>query len=253
MAEITVTNRVAEHLVADTAGETVIKNCRLRLVKLFGGQFNSQWQAAGWPSGTTAVPDTQDGRFSLLGSLKSYLAANQVSESVDMEATEAICTACHTAVSDARAALHAAQTALTTAKANDQAATRTLRKRVRGLIDELNTLLAEDDARYESFGLNIPANPSSPEAILSLAATAVGAGKIHLSWSYATRMAGTRLLTKRTTGATVDPNFINAGTADGLEKTLSGFVPGVVVQVKVVPYNDGGDGAESPVAEVTVQ
>ena len=47
-------------------------------------------------------------------------------------------------------------------------------------------------------------------------------------------------------------DFINAGTTDGLEKTLPGFVPGVVVQVKAIPYNDGGDGPESPVADVTV-
>ncbi len=43
----------------------------------------------------------------------------------------------------------------------------------------------------------------------------------------------------------------SAGAADGLEKTLPGFIAGVVVQVKVTPYNDGGDEPESPVAQVT--
>ena len=76
--------------------------------------------------------------------------------------------------------------------------------------------------------------------------------KIHVMWSYATRMNGTRLLTKRTTGAEIDDDFVNAGTADGLEKTLPGFVPGVIVEVKAIPYNDGGDGPESPTASVTV-
>ena len=33
---------------ADAGGEAVLKNCRLRMVKLYGGQYNSNWQAAGW-------------------------------------------------------------------------------------------------------------------------------------------------------------------------------------------------------------
>ncbi|MDZ4401160.1 hypothetical protein [Prosthecobacter sp.] len=32
---------------ADTAGETVLKNCRLRMVNLYGGLYNANWQAAG--------------------------------------------------------------------------------------------------------------------------------------------------------------------------------------------------------------
>ena len=65
-------------------------------------------------------------------------------------------------------------------------------------------------------------------------------------------MVSTRLLTKRTTGAEIDDDFISAGTTQGLEKTLDGFLPGVIVEIKAVPYNDGGDGPESPVGTVTV-
>ena len=108
-AEQLVEQKVALHQTADTAGTTVLKNCRLRLVKLFGGQFNNQWLTAGWPNGTTAIPSTQDGRFSLLGSLKTYFTATPASESVDMEATAAICTTAHTAISDARTALNTAE------------------------------------------------------------------------------------------------------------------------------------------------
>ena len=131
-------------------------------------------------------------------------------------------------------------------------AMKALRKRVRGLINELEEILADDDPRWETFGLNIPANPSAPEGIASLTATAAGGGKIHLMWSYATRMVSTRILTKRTTGTEIDDDFVSAGTTGGLEKTLEGFVAGVIVLVKVIPYNDGGDGPESPTATVTV-
>ena len=236
---------------ADTAGEDVLKNCRLRMVNLHGTQFNSNWLAAGWPNGSTAIPDTQDERFSLLNGMKNYFTTNPTMESVDLAATAAICAAAHSAISNARAAVNTAEFHQTNAKKAHKDAYKSLRKRVRGFITELGTLLADDDTRYELFGLNVPANPSAPEGIASLTATAQAGGKFHCQWPYATRMEGTRLLTKRTTGAEIDADFVNAGTTTGLEKTLSGFAPGVVVLIKAVSYNDGGDGPDSPTQEVT--
>lgn len=237
---------------ADVAGELVLKNCRLRMVKLYGGQHNLNWELAGWTGNSTAVPDTQDKRFTLLNSQKNYFTTNPAAESVDMEATAAICAAAHTAISNARAAVNTAEFNQSNAVKAHKAGYKSLRKRVRGFITELGTLLADDDPRYMLFGLNVPANPTAPDGIATLTATAAGGGGIHVQWAYSTRMTGTRLMTKRTTGAEIDPDFISAGTAEGLEKTLSGFTPGVIVEVKGVAYNDGGDGPDSPVASVTV-
>jgi hypothetical protein len=68
---------------ADAASEAVLKNCRLRMVKLFGAKYNANWQAAGWPNNSTAIPENQDERFTLLGALKLYFTANPVAESVE--------------------------------------------------------------------------------------------------------------------------------------------------------------------------
>ena len=248
-AETLESTRSAAHQAADEAGATVLKNCRLRLVKLFGGQFNSQWLTAGWPNGTTAIPTTQDARFSLLGSLNTYFTATPASESADMEATAAICAAAHTAISNARNLLNNSKSALEGAREDEKAAVRTLRKRVRGLISELGTLVADDDARYTDFGLNVPANPVAPESISTLTLTSPATGKLHEEWSYATRMTGTRLQTKV---AGVDDDFVSAGTTEGLEKTLSGFTSGQSVEVRVIAYNDGGDAAPSPVKTMVI-
>ncbi len=237
---------------ADVAGETVLKNCRLRMVKLFGGLHDLNWEAAGWTNNSTSIPDSQNKRFTLLNTQKIYFTANPAAESVDMEATAAICAAAHTAISNARAAVNTAEFNQTNAVKAHKEGYKSLRKRVRGFITELGTLLADNDARYGLFGLSVPANPTAPEGIAALTATAAGGGDLHLQWPYSTRMTGTRLMTKRTTGAVIDPDFINAGTADGLEKTLPGFTPGTIVEVKAIPYNDGGDGPDSPVASVTV-
>ena len=245
-----VTDKTALHVAADVAGAKVIGDCRLRLVKLLGGQYNGNWGSAGFPNQSTAVPPTMDERFPVLDGLKNYFTTNPAHESADMDATAAIAGAAHTAVSNARAALHVAETAESDALLLRKSTMKTLRKRIRGLIDELGTLIAEDDTRYESFGLNIPANPSPPLGIANLTLTTPAAGKIHCLWPYATRMNGTRLKTKR---QGIDTLWINAGTADGLEKTLEGFTAGEVVDVQVFPYNDGGDGPGSPVRTITVQ
>lgn len=172
-----VSGRSVTLAAADDAGAVVIRNCRLRLIKVFGGQaYSAGWQEAGFPDGSTAVPASRNARFSLLATLAAYFTAHPTAESADMEATAAICTAAHTAISDARASLNAGESDQTTAEKAEDAALRTLRKRVRGLIDELGTLLADDDGRYEAFGLNIPATPVAPVAIASLTLTALGGG-----------------------------------------------------------------------------
>jgi hypothetical protein len=236
----------------DATASATLTNCRLRLVNLLGQFWSPAWEATGFPDQSTAVPENQGLRLTLLENLAAYFTLNPTKESVDLGATAAICTAQHTLLSDARADHGTAKTNLTTRLNQRDDAFKSLRKRIRGLIEELTTLIAPDDPRWEDFGLTIPANPSAPLGIDSLTAEAAGNGKLHAEWTYATRMVGTRLLTQRTTGTIIDPGFINAGTADGLEKTLSGFEVGVIVKIKVIPYNDGGDGPESPTVTVTI-
>lgn len=232
----------------DAEGTTVLRNCRLRLVKLLGTQYSTAWGTAGFPNQSTAVPDTQDERFTLLGALKAYFVANPAAESVDMEATAAICTTAHTNVSNARAAVNVGEQAVTDEKAAEAIAVKTLRKRVRGLINELGQLIADDDSRYEAFGLNIPANPSAPEPITTFAAVAQGGGKAHTTWTYAKRMTGTRIMGQR---VGVDLEAHSLGTAEGLEKTLTGLALGEW-ELSAISYNDGGDAAASPIVQLVI-
>jgi hypothetical protein len=240
----------ANHAAADEAGKVTIANCRLRLVKLFGTVYSAQWASAGFPNQSTAVPDNMDQRFTLLNSLRLYFTANPASESADMEATAALCAAAHTALSNARQALNNAETAATTALQTRKDAMKSLRRnRIRGLIDELGTLMPEDDARYETFGLNVPANPTAPGAIASLTLTALGGGKVLARWDYATRMAGTRVQTRR---VGIDDDFVTLATVEALEKVIEGQTPGQQLEVKVTPYNAAGDGPPAPVQSIVV-
>ena len=75
---------------ADEAGARVISDCRLRLARVLGSRFSSQWASAGFRSRSTAVPELAAKRFTLLESLALYFAANPTHESTDMGATAAI-------------------------------------------------------------------------------------------------------------------------------------------------------------------
>ena len=248
-ARLVVNDRYTNLQTVDDAGKNVLKGCKLRFAKLYGSVYNAQWAATGWPTGSTSVPTLQDVRFNLLNSLKVWFTANPAAESDDMDATAAKCAAAHAAVSNARQAVNQAESAQATAKATAETASRTLRKRVRGVIEELGTVLADDDVRWSDYGLNVPANPVAPEPISAVTLTASGGGKVFAQWPYSTRMSSTRLMTLR---VGTDDDFQNAGTVDGLERMLTGFTPGITLQVKAIAYNDGGDAPDSPVASVVV-
>ncbi len=234
---------------ADDAGATRLTNCKLRLAQKLGQRWSAAWEPTGFPGQSTAVPQTMDPRFTLLGDLKAYFTAVPANESVDMGATAALCDAAWTALSNARQAVADAESGQTTAMNVRRDAVDLLRKRVRGLINELGDLIADDDPRWEAFGLNIPANPSAPDPVTSVTVAALGNGRIEMSWAYATRALRFRVETFITA---VDTEWQAKGSFKDLEAILKGFTAAQVVKVRVIAGNDGGDAAPSPEASVTV-
>lgn len=234
---------------ADAAGETTILNCRLRLAQKLGTRWSADWEPTGFPNQSTGAPDTQDERFTLLDSLKNYFTAVPANASVDMGATAALCLAAWTALSDARQAVADAEQAQTDAFKDRTTAEDGLRRRVRGLIDELGDLIADDDARWEAFGLNIPANPHGPEAVASVTVAALTGHRLEIAWPYAVRATRYRV---EAMVVGVDADFVNKASAKDLQVILKGFTAGQVVKVRIVAGNDGGDAGPSPVGEATV-
>ena len=233
----------------DEAGKVTLNNCKLRLRQVLGERWSVAWEPTGFPGLSTAVPDKTDARFTLLDALKNYFTLVPASENAGMGATAALCTAAWTALSDARQAVAAAESQLTVAFATRTAATDALRKRVRGLIGELETLIATDDPLWEAFGLNVPANPTAPEPVASVTAVAAGSGRIEVSYPYATRVTRYRVQTFITG---VDTEWQSKATPKDLEVILKNFTPAQVVKVRVIAANDGGEAAPSPEAQVTV-
>lgn len=244
-----VSNAYATLLTADEAASVCINNCKLRLKQVLGERWSAAWEPTGFPDQSTGMPNTQDKRFTLLDSLKNYFTLVPASENAGMGATSALCLAAWTVFSDARQGVSTAESDLTVAFATKTTAVDVLRKRVRGLIGELETLIPLDDPRWEAFGLNIPSNPSSPEPVTSATAAAMSNSRIELSYSYATRATRYRI-EQMIVG--VDTEWQNKASAKDLEIILKGYTAGQVVKLRVVASNDGGDAAPSPEVQVTV-
>lgn len=234
---------------ADSAGRVFIMNARKRLSKFLGEAASAEWESAGWPPGSTATPSTQDERFTLLASLKAYFTAHPAHESVDMEVTAALADAACTAVSTARAALGQKITESGQAKAARDVAEANLRKRMTGLITELETLLPPDDARWHAFGLNRPADEETPEAPSFTTVAAGPNSTLLVDWDDSLRADRWRVWIKV---AGVDNDFRAVVSVTESDATLSGLTAGASVEVRVTSVNDAGESAPGPTVQAVV-
>ena len=242
-------NANAAHNTADNAAKVFITNAKKRLSKFFGEAYSTEWGAAGWPNNSTGMPSTQAERFSLINSLKLHFTANPAHESADMEVTAALATTLHTTISNARAALDQKVTESGQAKAARDAAETNLRKRLRGMITELETLLGAEDPLWHAFGLSRPADEETPEAPSFTTATPGGAGITHVDWDDALRADHYRvwILIVGT-----DNDFRAVETVTDSDATLSGLPSGSTVKIQVTSVNGAGESGPGPIAQIVI-
>lgn len=236
--------------LSDGTVKTWLDGYRSVMEGVHGKKANDGWVSAGFPAGSTAVPKKHELRHTLIGAARANLAGH-----VGYEASLPQGSGPNLAITAAQALTlwTQMQTAFTliTTREGEQAVTKASRDTdVDGLYEEVSMTIAElrdcledADARWELFGLNIPANPNAPEGVASLTVTAAGAGREHAEWPYAVRADYYRLFLKRTG---VDTDFVNVADPRDLEYTLKGLTAGSTIEVYVVPMNDGGAGPASP-------
>ena len=71
---------------ADTAGEKVLTDCKLRLAQKLGQRWSAAWEPTGFPGQSTAVPTTMDPRFTLLDSLRGCEKSQSTEELASLRA-----------------------------------------------------------------------------------------------------------------------------------------------------------------------
>jgi hypothetical protein len=217
---------------------------------IHGRKANADWVAAGFAPGTTAVPRSHDARLVLLQTMRAYLAAHAAYQT-DLPRKDLPPLPIRPAAALALSEQMTAAQALIAAREGEQELCKNARDldldalytEVSETIAEIDGQLEDDDPRYLQFGLNIPANPSLPEAVASLTATSAGPEKELLEWPYAARVEFFRLWVKR---EGVDEDFVKVADPRDLAYTLKNLPAGTVYAAYVEAVNAAGAGPASP-------
>ena len=247
------TDRIA---LSDGSVKAWLEGYKKVLQGLHGKAASTAWESAGFGAGSTAIPRNHEARDTLLNAASAYLAAHPDYEASlpqkdgpPLAITAAQAAALHTAMQNAQTLIDTRQSAQALAKTLRDADVEALYQEVSATINELSDLLPADDPRWELFGLNIPANPSTPEGVTSLTLTAAGSGRLLAQWSYAVRAEYYRLFLKR---LGLDDEPVNIADPKDLEHTLKNLESGSSVEVYVVPMNEAGAGPASPTVTAVV-
>ncbi|MGL4398505.1 MAG: hypothetical protein ACRCXD_01440, partial [Luteolibacter sp.] len=171
-------------------------------------------------------------------------------ENAPLDITSADAAALHTAAAAARSVLAAALTELGTSRTSRETAMEALRTRMRGLINELDILLPDEDPRWYRFGLSAPADPETPAIpeAPTLTPGIAGSGLLFLDWPDTRRTDRYRVWQKKPGETTFTP----AATVTESDATLTALPLGVLLEFQITALNDAGESVPSPAGMVTL-
>ncbi len=235
--------------IADSNGRAFIKAASALFSQTLSESWTAAWEPTGFPNQSTAVPSTQDERFTLLGSLKKYFTDNPTAEvnTPKLVITAAKADTLFNALSDARKAVNDGNTDSGTKRDTRDVAVGKLKDRIRGLIGELDQLIDDLSPLWDAFGLNAPGASAVPDAPEALVITPSVGHELYADWADARRATRYRVW-KQVVG--VDANFIAFATVTDSDATLAGLPVGKSVKIRITAANDAGESA--PGAEVQV-
>jgi hypothetical protein len=247
-ARLAKVNSVAAQNAADSNGKAFIATAKNVLSPILGGSWSTAWAPAGFTT-SLSTPVKIAERMTLLGTLRDYFTAQPTHENAPLGVTSAQAATLFTALSNARSAVNQALVDVGQTRSARDAARRTLEKRMRGLIGELEQLLAADDPRWLAFGLNMPDAAVTPEAPSSVVLTLGGAGEVLADWDDVANASHYRVF-KQEVG--VDADFVFAGSPSDSDFLIAGVGGGHLLRVKVTVVSGGLESPPSPVAEITL-
>lgn len=235
-------------IIADSNGKAFIALTHDVLKPFLGADYSDSWIATGFPNNSLAVPSTVAERQALLEALGTYLTAHAAQQNAPLNVTPARANTLFQALRTARNNLTGHLTVIGQKKIPRDAAEIALRKRMRGLIDELGQLLPDDSPLWLAFGLHRPADPEVPDAPDAPVLTATSSGQVLADWMDEARALRYRVW-KQVMG--VDDHFIAVATVLDSDATLT-LPPGATVRIRITATNDTGESAPGPFTEIVV-
>ncbi len=231
---------------------------RVSLAAILGSDPSDEWALAGFThapeSNSNAVPRTQEGRLQCLAALAVYLTQHPTYEvpagGPRAEVTAARAQALHNQLSTCRAAVNQASKDQDDALKAKRAALQSLRRILIALVDELQLRLPDDDARWEVFGLNIPANPRAPEPATDLTLTSAGLNRAAAEWEPGTR-SDDDLILIQIVGVDAEYREYGKSGGDG-EEILKNLPSGATVKIKIIALNGSLRAPDGPEAQIVI-
>jgi hypothetical protein len=168
---------------AEGNGRALATMCIASLKPVLGNQWNSAWNAAGFVSGSLAVPAHPQPLLILLSGYYTDNPAREVKAVNGIDCTAVACTAASDAIVAAQTASNRSNTDAGTAQSNLQDGINVGRARMTGLQAELGQLLDDNDPRWLAFGFDLPGHTPGPDVPQNLTVTAGAAGS-HILYAH---------------------------------------------------------------------
>ena len=240
---------VAAQKSADVSAREFITMTVTVLKKHLGKTWSPLWAEVGFVNGSLAVPSKISQRLGLLLSIKTYLAAHTGYEADQVAVTADAAEDRRTILQNAHNTVNACRADTGVKKGLRNTAVKNLRKKMRGLILELTDVLPGDDARWHSFGLNMPDAVGIADVPEDLVVTGGGPGHLLAVWGSAA-LADRYNVYRKITG--VDADFVLVKTTTETEADLNTMTSGQIVRVRVSSVNDAGESLLSDPVERVV-
>lgn len=241
-------SKVAEN-DAVTAHRTANSNAKgfLALAKRQLADAQGELPAGLWPTGSTAIPDDEPKRLSLLGKIGDYLRDHPSEANDKKDFTEVLARASSKAVEDSRTQINNTVPARVKAKAARDTADSALYQRLSGLLSELGQVLSDDSENWYWFGFTPPAGAERPAKPESLTLHQVGAQSVAAGWPHAPRAEKYRLLLQ-VVGR--DTDFIAQSWTHEDDDLLTNLPAAATLRAKLLATNAAGDSPEGDVVEL---
>ena len=217
-----------------------------------GSTHSLRWSDVGFDNNSLRIPRDDAGLVALLERMYLYLQANasQANPDPKVNVTAVRGQAAWAALDGVINAMNTKEEQIATKKdARDQAADG-LRRRLRGLVNELGQHLADTDQRWRRFGLNLPAAPNVPAVPRDVKVNTDTPGEFHITCARSANATSYRFFTLRP-GVDEEPVF--AGNSPAPMFDLHDLRPGDEYQVLVTAVNAGAESRLSNPVSATVR
>ncbi|MDB6024511.1 MAG: hypothetical protein JWM68_734 [Verrucomicrobiales bacterium] len=211
------------------------------LKPILGSEYSQAFDVLGLV-GSIAIPRTSEQLLMVLQKFKAFFLAHPELEDESRNITAAQAQVLYDQLIAAQFNVNLqVMTVQTQMELRDEAAD-TMRKRIRGLFNEMAQFLNPMDARWMAFGFNRPGAQQIPDVVEGLIAVLIGPGTSALKWKAPARAEYYRVWV-RVVGVDAEP--VAVGSPADLDFTLENLPANATVEISVSAVNSGGESALS--------